>query len=111
MTDTTKIHPKRPMESYVIPFAVTAIALWLMWMQIAWLKRSADDFHERRETQTRVEYVRSYQRGCPAIAERLSEYIADGRVTDEEDEVIDTIMAQQRALPGGLTRCRRDASR
>lgn len=77
-----------------------------MWMQITWLKSSADDLHERTETQTRVEYVRSYQRGCSDIAERLSEYISDGRVTDEEDEVIDTIIAQQRALPGGLRNCR-----
>lgn len=109
MTDATKTHPKRPPEAYVILFAITAIALWLMWMLITWLESSADDFHERTETQTRIEYVRSYQRGCPGIAERLSEYIADGRVTNEEDEVIGTIIAQQRALPGGLNRCRKDA--
>ena len=80
-----------------------------MWAMTAWLMSSVDDLNEWTETHTRVEYVRSYQRGCPSIANRLSEYIGDGRVTDEEDEAIDTIIAQQKALPGGLTTCRRDA--
>lgn len=108
MTDIHEARPKRPPEVYAILLVVTVVAIWLMWMQFSWLNKSVEEFHERTETQTRVKHVRSYQRGCPDIAGRLSEYVADGRVTDEEDEVIDTIIAQQRALPGGLSRCRKD---
>ena len=51
-------------------------------------------------------YVRSMQRSCPAIAGRLNEYLADGRITAEEDVVVDTIISQQRAVPGQLPLCR-----
>ena len=108
MIDTQANRIKTPPGAYVILLLTIAISALLMWSMTAWLMSSMDDLHERTETRTRVEYVRSYQRGCPGISGRLSEYIADGRVTDEEDEVIDTIIAQQRALPGGLSRCRKD---
>lgn len=50
--------------------------------------------------------ARSMQRSCPAIASRLDEYLADGKVTQEEDAVIDTIFDQQRSLPGATKTCR-----
>ena len=77
-----------------------------MWQMIAWNERQLVDFENHFETKVRVDDVNSYKKGCPAIAGRLDEYIADGRVTDEENEVVKTLVAQQRALPGGLGTCR-----
>lgn len=109
MNSTQANRLKTPPGVYIILLLTIATSALLIWAMTAWLRSSVDDLNEWTETQSRVKYVRSYQRGCPGIAGRLSEYIADGRVTDEEDEVIDTIIAQQRALPGELTKCRQDA--
>lgn len=67
-----------------------------------WLGNSMrNDF----ETGRRVRWVEQMKTGCPSIARRLDEFDADGRITDDEDGVIDTLFEQERAKPNGLATC------
>lgn len=65
-------------------------------------------FGESPEKGANVSYVRRAAELCPAIAPRMDELLADGRVTNDEAGIVETLQKQARAAPGGLTHCRID---
>lgn len=65
-------------------------------------------FGESPEKGGNVSYVRRAAELCPAIAPRMDELLADGRVTNDEAGIVETLQKQARAAPGGLTHCRID---
>lgn len=58
------------------------------------------------ETVVHVSYAQQAAEGCPAVAPRMKEMLADGRVTRDEADVIGTLLDQARAAPGGIDTCR-----
>jgi hypothetical protein len=50
-------------------------------------------------------YAHDVAAGCPDIAERAREMLADGEVTREEIGVLDTLVERIRAVPGGISSC------
>lgn len=89
----------KTLKAYIIFFiAPAAFVIWVVPLigremmetprrQVALLQRTAD--------------------ACPAIRNRVREMVADGKATDEEYEVVATLIANARAAPGGLKSCRR----
>lgn len=61
-----------------------------------------------RETERYVMYAQEAGRECPPIAPRMREILSDARVTQEEADVIGTLIDQAKAEPGGLKTCRYD---
>jgi hypothetical protein len=59
-----------------------------------------------RETERYVMYAQEAGRECPQIAPRMKQLLSDGRVTQEEADVIGTLLDQTKAQPGGLKTCR-----
>lgn len=52
-----------------------------------------------------VDYAKRAAASCPPISGRIDEMLADGRVTDDEQDIIRTLVEQARAAPGGLEAC------
>lgn len=65
-------------------------------------------FGEDPEKGAHVSYVKRAAELCPAIAPRMNELLADGRVTNDEADIVETLQKQARAAPGGLAHCRID---
>lgn len=58
-----------------------------------------------RETGRYVTYVKEAAKACPRVAPRMGEFLANGRVTKSELEVVSTLLDLARAAPGGLDTC------
>jgi hypothetical protein len=63
-------------------------------------------FDKVRETKRYVMYAQEAGRECPPIEPRMKELLSDGRVTQQEADVIGTLLDQAKAQPGGLKACR-----
>lgn len=63
-------------------------------------------FEEPDETGWNMDYAKNAAKACPPISKRIDDMLADGRVTDDEQSIVDTLRDQARAAPGGLSRCR-----
>ena len=54
-----------------------------------------------------VDRLKREAAACPAIRSSVPELIADGEVTQDEQEVVSTLIANARATPNGLKTCLR----
>lgn len=62
-------------------------------------------YDEPAEIGWNVDYVRRAAIACPPISPRIDGLLADGRVTDDERNIVPTLRDQARAAPGGLDAC------
>lgn len=61
--------------------------------------------HVPDEVGWNVDYAKRAAASCPPISGRIGEMLADGRVTDDEQGIVHTLVEQARAAPGGLEAC------